>query len=85
MLAGGWMKPWRPSGPSRREAPPRVLDTLAVKGRSAKDTYDRSAFGQAWPDVDRNGCDTRNDILRRDLKPSTLKPGRGTAWCSAAP
>jgi hypothetical protein len=24
-------------------------------------------FGQAWADVDRNGCDTRNDILKRDL------------------
>lgn len=24
-------------------------------------------FGQAWQDVDGNGCDTRNDILGRDL------------------
>jgi hypothetical protein len=24
-------------------------------------------FGTAWLDVDRNGCDTRDDILRRDL------------------
>jgi hypothetical protein len=29
--------------------------------------YARAAFGQAWADVDRNGCDTRNDILNRDL------------------
>ncbi len=29
--------------------------------------YRRSAFGTRWPDVDHNGCDTRNDILRRDL------------------
>ncbi len=29
--------------------------------------YDRSAFGPAWADVDGNGCDTRNDILARDL------------------
>lgn len=30
--------------------------------------YQRSAnFGDAWIDVDRNGCDTRNDILNRDL------------------
>jgi hypothetical protein len=52
-----------------------VLDTLAVKGRAAKDNYDRSAFGQAWLDVDRNGCDTRNDILRRDLHAGTLVDG----------
>ena len=29
--------------------------------------YDRDLFGQAWLDTDRNGCDTRNDILARDL------------------
>jgi hypothetical protein len=37
--------------------------------------YDRALFGQAWSDVDRNGCDTRNDILRRDLTAYTLKAG----------
>ncbi|MGZ4588963.1 MAG: HNH endonuclease family protein, partial [Mycobacteriaceae bacterium] len=30
---------------------------------------------QAWADVDRNGCDTRNDILTRDLTYTTYKPG----------
>ena len=29
--------------------------------------YSRSLFGPTWEDVDHNGCDTRNDILRRDL------------------
>lgn len=29
--------------------------------------YDRDSFGSAWADVDGNGCDTRNDILARDL------------------
>ena len=29
--------------------------------------YDRSLFGQAWKDTDRNGCDQRNDVLGRDL------------------
>lgn len=46
---------------------------LAVKGRSPRTGYDRGRFGQAWADVDRNGCDTRNDILRRDLKDFTLR------------
>ena len=67
VLARGWMK----AIPSVRAVPPgpalAVLDTLAVKGRAASGNYDRSAFGQAWLDVDHNGCDTRNDILRRDL------------------
>jgi len=52
-----------------------TLATLVVKGRAPRTGYDRDLFGQAWADVDRNGCDTRNDILRRDLRHTTLKPG----------
>ncbi|MEV8146001.1 DUF1524 domain-containing protein [Specibacter sp. NPDC078709] len=52
-----------------------VLATLPVKGRAPKTGYDRAMFGQAWADVDRNGCDTRNDILDRDLTAKTFKPG----------
>src|SRR5665647_3502229 len=52
-----------------------VLATLAVKGRAPKTGYDRALFGQAWADVDRNGCDTRNDVLRRDLTTYVLKSG----------
>lgn len=51
-----------------------ALATLEVKGRAPKTGYDRDRFGQAWADVDRNGCDTRNDILRRDLAATTLDP-----------
>ena len=51
------------------------LNTLEVKGRAPKTGYNRSQFGQAWADVDHNGCDTRNDILRRDLTSITVKPG----------
>jgi hypothetical protein len=44
------------------------LASLEVKGRAPKTGYDREEqFGRAWIDVDRNGCDTRNDILTRDL------------------
>ena len=52
-----------------------TLATLTVKGRAPRTGYDRDLFGQAWADVDRNGCDTRNDILRRDLAGIVLKPG----------
>jgi hypothetical protein len=52
-----------------------VLETLAVKGRAPKTGYDRSQFGPAWSDVDRNGCDTRNDILNRDLTSIIYKSG----------
>jgi hypothetical protein len=44
-----------------------VLATLAVKGRAPKTGYSRDQFGQTWADVNRNGCDTRNDMLKRDL------------------
>jgi len=51
-------------------AAPTVVDVItkmAVKGRAAKTGYARDQFGTAWKDVDHNGCDTRNDILFRDL------------------
>lgn len=52
-----------------------VLETLAVKGRAPKTGYERSQFGPTWSDVDRNGCDTRNDILFRDLTSIVFKSG----------
>jgi hypothetical protein len=52
-----------------------ALATIPVKGRAPKTGYDRDAFGPAWADVDHNGCDTRNDILRRDLEDETFRPG----------
>jgi hypothetical protein len=45
-----------------------ALSTIPVKGRAPKTGYDRDEqFGSAWRDVDNNSCDTRNDILTRDL------------------
>ncbi|WP_191277680.1 GmrSD restriction endonuclease domain-containing protein [Nocardioides flavus (ex Wang et al. 2016)] len=35
--------------------------------------YDRDRFGPAWLDADRNGCDTRNDILGHYLRQATLE------------
>lgn len=52
-----------------------VLETLPVKGRAPKTGYSRDQFGAAWADVDHNGCDTRNDILNRDLTNKTYKAG----------
>jgi Excalibur calcium-binding domain/Protein of unknown function (DUF1524) len=46
---------------------------LTVKGRAPKTGYTRSQFGQSWYDTDRNGCDTRNDMLRRDLKSRQMR------------
>ncbi|WP_346016338.1 hypothetical protein [Cellulomonas endometrii] len=51
------------------------LDALPVKGRAPKTGYSREEFGPAWADVDRNGCDTRNDVLARDLTDVVLEEG----------
>jgi hypothetical protein len=51
------------------------LESIPVKGRAPKTGYTRDEFGPAWADVDRNGCDTRNDILARDLTSETFKQG----------
>ena len=55
-----------------------ALDTIPVKGRAPKTGYSRAQFGEAWTDdvsveFGHNGCDTRNDILRRDLVDITVK------------
>ena len=52
-----------------------TLDKLAVKGRAPKTGFARSQFGPVWSDVNRNGCDTRNDILKRDLTNIVYKEG----------
>ncbi len=52
-----------------------LLDSLAVKGRAPKTGYTRAQFGQTWADVNRNGCDTRNDILKRDLTSVVFRAG----------
>lgn len=51
-----------------------VLNTLAVKGRAAKTGYTREQFPH-WSDLNRNGCDTRNEILNRDLTKVIFKAG----------
>jgi len=50
-----------------------IIQEQITKGRAAKTGYTRAQFGPAWADVDRNGCDTRNDILNRDLTNQVYK------------
>ncbi|MCY0991168.1 DUF1524 domain-containing protein [Nannocystis sp. ILAH1] len=61
--------------PGGRLAAP-LLASLPVGPREARTGYAREQFGHAWADVDRNGCDTRDDILRRDLQAVRLDPGK---------
>jgi hypothetical protein len=51
-----------------------ALDSLEVRAEERVPGYDRESF--AWrEDVDRNGCDTRNDVLRRDLADVGIRGG----------
>ena len=52
-----------------------AAQALVERGRSSTTNYSRDAFGSAWKDVDRNGCDTRNDILGRDFTTAIYKGG----------
>ena len=42
-----------------------ALNKLDIKGRAPKTDYSRAQFGDGW--IIKNGCDTRNIILNRDM------------------
>lgn len=50
-----------------------VLGKLAVKGRAPKTGYARNLFSDGWGQI--GYCDTRNFILKRDLKSITWRAG----------
>ncbi|WP_448627396.1 GmrSD restriction endonuclease domain-containing protein [Geodermatophilus sp. URMC 64] len=69
-----------PAATSAVEAAPpssalAALAAVDVKGRAPRTGYARDEFGSGWVDTDRNGCDTRNDVLARDLVDETFAPG----------
>jgi hypothetical protein len=52
----------------------QALTALPVKGRAPMTGYRRTAFGPAWADTDRDGCDQRNQVLARDMTSEVFKP-----------
>lgn len=67
-----------PSSPPATGSAAEALAALVVKGSAPRTGYERDLFH--WrSDVDRNGCDTRNDVLRRDLR--SVLFGAGTRGC----
>jgi hypothetical protein len=84
----------QPSGTGSPPARPAVsaasneLARIPIKPIPGRDkSYRRDAFGDSWSDAGtgiefaRNGCDTRNDILRRDAAPGTVRFKAGTGNC----
>ncbi|CAM5501779.1 hypothetical protein STANM337S_03688 [Streptomyces tanashiensis] len=59
----------------------KLIEELSTKGRGPKTGYDRDKFGYAWMDtadgvpLARNGCDTRNDLIRRDGQKLRFRAG----------
>jgi hypothetical protein len=84
-----------PAPVGQGDVPPGTLDPagasaalarLPVAEKTSLDGYERGCgadegcvFGPAWADVDRNGCDQRNDVLHRDL--TDIEVREGTQGC----
>jgi hypothetical protein len=58
-----------------------LIQRVATKGRGPKTGYSRDQFGYAWMDgvsgvpFGRNGCDTRDDVLKRDGQDVAYRSG----------
>lgn len=72
LLAAGLVAVPAPAAADPGRLAQTALGALAVKGRAPMTGYSRAQFGPTWSDVDRNGCDTRTDILVRDLVERTM-------------
>lgn len=54
---------------------PATSDLVVAEPRPAG--YDRDLFmPRGWGDLDRDGCNTRHEVLRRDLQPERM-----SGWC----
>jgi hypothetical protein len=76
----------QPAPTARYDVARQQLKQLEVRGWDRTSDFKRSQFGKAWSDdVDvefgRNGCNTRDDILRRDLQNLVVR--RGTCYAQS--
>lgn len=58
-----------------------ALELLETAPLTDRQDYDRDHYGQRWADVDRNGCDQRNDALRAGAAEGSLELKPGTNGC----
>ena len=84
--ASGPPPPPPPGDPSRFDTARHRLGQLEVRGWDRTSDFKRYRFGKAWSDdVDvefgHNGCNTRDDILRRDLQNLVVR--RGTCYAQS--
>jgi len=69
----------QPAPTARYDLARQQLKQLEVRGWDRTSDFKRYQFGQAWSDdvnveFGHNGCNTRDDILRRDLKNLVVRP-----------
>ena len=84
--ASGPPPPPPPGDPTRFDPARQRLGQLEVRGWDRTSDFKRYRFGKAWSDdVDvefgHNGCNTRDDILRRDLQNLVVR--RGTCYAQS--
>ncbi|HEY8482182.1 MAG TPA: HNH endonuclease family protein [Spirillospora sp.] len=53
----------------------KALSGLRIAREGSGAGYERDRFGTRWKDIDRNGCDQRNDVLARDLTDVSKRGG----------
>ena len=69
-----------PTATPNYDAARRQMEALPVHGWDRVSDFQRFRFGEAWSDdvnvaFGHNGCNTRDDILRRDLADLQVRPG----------
>ena len=72
--------PPQPPGTATYDTARAQLAALPVKGWDRHTDFSRYRFGEPWSDdvnveFGHNGCNTRDDILRRDLTQLVVRPG----------
>lgn len=64
-----------PPGPIRADRALAALDRLAVAPAGSLATYERDEFGYDWLDLDSDGCNTREEVLARDMRSEVTPDG----------
>jgi hypothetical protein len=69
-----------PTATPNYDAARQQMEALPVQGWDRVSDFQRFRFGEAWSDdvnveFGHNGCNTRDDILRRDLADLQVRPG----------
>jgi Protein of unknown function (DUF1524) len=64
-----------PPGPLHADRATEALARLQTAPAGPLDGYERDAFGYDWLDLDSDGCNTREEVLARDMRSETRPDG----------